>query len=172
MTTLPTWDLFITLFFIMTLGYGLILGRQRIVIALISCYIAYAISEVVGGSLYNVLTGGSLISEIWVKSNISEFGVKGFLFFLIAVLVALKGEIGVNPGKFAEGGKGAIFTAIYSFLTAGLIIAILVSFLDPVAKQAFLQQSNLAQKIVNYYNLWFLGPVILMISLGFIKDGS
>jgi hypothetical protein len=172
MTTLPTWDLFITLFFIMSLGYGLILGRQKIVVAFISCYIGYAISMVVGESIYNVLTGGSLISEIWVKSNISAFGVKSLLFFIIAVVVSLKGEIGVIPGRFAEGGKGAIFTAIYSFLTAGLIIASLISFLNPAEQQLFLQQSHLAQQIVNYYNLWFLGPVILMVSIGLIKDGS
>ncbi len=55
--TLPTWDLFITLFFLIALAYGFILGRGRIVIILVITYVAFVVTLETGSFVYNFVAG-------------------------------------------------------------------------------------------------------------------
>lgn len=173
MVALPTWDLFITLCFIIGLGYGLILGRQRIIVVLVACYVAYAVALVVGETIYSILSGSTLLSDtIWIKSNISEFGAKALIFGIVAVLLTLKGEISALPGKFAGGGKSAIVVVLYGFLTSGLVVSSIISFLSKTSQQALFYQSSLAELVMKFHNWWLILPIVLMVSLGIFAGTS
>ncbi len=167
MLTLPTWDLFITLCFLIGLGYGLILGRSRIVVTLIASYIGFAVANEIGNALHEILTGSTLLSNsIWIKSNISVFAVKTFLFAAIVVFLTMKGEFTATPGAFLSGMKGTLITALYSFLTSGLVISSIIYFLPQVTQAALLAQSSLAEKVFLYRNWWLFLPILLMVLVG------
>lgn len=167
MLSLPTWDLFITLCFLIGMGYGLILGRSRIVVTLIASYIGFAVANEIGNALYQILTGSTLLNEsIWIQSNISIFAVKTFLFAAIVVVLTMKGEFTAIPGAFATGFKGTIITALYSFLTSGLVISSIIYFLPKITQDALLTQSSLAVTVLQYRNWWLFLPVLLMVVVG------
>jgi len=173
MLTLPTWDLFITLCFLIGLGYGLILGRERIITTLVASFIGFAVANEVGNAIFATLSGSNLINDsIWVKTNLSVFAVKTTLFALIVVLLTTKGEFGAIPGAFSTGLKGVLVTGLYSFLTSGLVISSIISFLPENALNALLAQSTLANSVLIYRNWWLIGPVILMIALGTFASGG
>lgn len=167
MVSLPTWDLFITLCFLIGLGYGLILGRERIVTTLVASYIGFAVANEIGNALHEILTGSSLLNEsIWIKSNVSIFAVKTFLFVLFVVLLTLKGEFAALPGAFSTGIKGTILTALYSFLGTGLVVSSLIFFLPDPARSSLLAQSTLATSVLQYRNWWLVLPILVMIMVG------
>lgn len=173
MVSLPTWDLFITLCFLIGLGYGLILGRERIVTTLIASYIGFAVANEIGNALHEILTGTALLNEsIWIKSNVSIFAVKTFLFTLFVVLLTLKGEFVGSPGVFSTGIKGTILTGLYSFLTSGLVISSLISFLPSPAQGSLIAQSNLAASVLQYRNWWLVLPLLVMITVGIWQGRS
>jgi len=167
--TLPTWDLVITLFFLIALAYGFILGRGRIVIILIITYVAYIVSSEFGDTVFKFVSGSeTIVNNVWIKSNASLFTVKSIFFALIIVLVSLKGELGALTG-LARGVRSALLTGVYSFLNAGLIVSSVIKFLPEDSQNALFSVSPLAAKVADYRNWWLVVPVLIMIAEGFIR---
>lgn len=163
---LPTWDLVITLFFLMALAYGFILGRGRIVIILIITYLAYVVSSEIGDLVYNFLSGKE---NAWIQSNASLFTVKSLIFTLIIVFISLKGELGALT-SMAKGIRSTFLTGVYAFFNAGLIISSVIKFLPEDSQESLFAISALAFKVDNYRIWWVIIPVIVMIAEGFIRS--
>lgn len=168
--TLPTWDLFITLFFLIAMAYGFILGRGRIVIILVMTYVAYVVSSEVGEAAYKLFTGPTTIgSNVWVQSNASLFTIKTALFALIIVLVSLKGDLGALT-SLSKGLRSALLTGVYSFFNAGLIVSSVIKFLPEESQNALFTISPLAARVANWRSWWLVVPVVVMILEGFFRS--
>lgn len=158
--TRPTWDLFIILFFIVAAFlYGLSLGRDRIIIILISVYTSLAVVEhapLVNNKGFQDMIN-NFVGQFFVF-QISAFVVLFVLLFFIITRSALLKTIASSdsPGPWWQ-----VF--MYSILHVGLLVSIILSYipkeslegvLAPLTMQVF--TTNLAQ------NIWIIGPLIAM----------
>lgn len=162
--TLPTWDLFITLFFIVVISFAFILRREKIGVVIVSIYIALAVASELGDAIYKLLSGSGYVADhIWIASNASIFTIKTLLFIGLILLLSLKGEhaqIGEAGGQTIV---GAVLTGIYGFLAAGLIISSEIHFMAEETKYILYSQSRLADLVMRYRVWWLLLPIIIMI---------
>ncbi len=167
---IPTWDLFISLLFIVLVIYGLALGKERILALLISCYIGLIVSTVWGGALYNFFTGQSSISqEFWIKTNTSIFTIKTIVFTFIVLFLTIKGDFLKKAEATYKGIFSIVISGIYAFFSAGLILTSLASFLPEAEKLSIIDQSHIADLIIKYQTFWIVLPALFMILFGFIN---
>lgn len=150
----PTWDLFIVLFFIVgALLYGLSLGRDRIIVILVSIYMGLA---VVSNAPYLQDFNAELtINQNFVIKIGVFLGVFVLLFFLLSRSALLK-----TLGSNASGSWWQVIA--FSFLQCGLMISVTLSFLpagttdnlSPFVQQAFLSDPARFS--------WLVLPIVLM----------
>lgn len=158
----PSWDLFIILFFIVAgFLYGLSLGRDRVIVILISVYMALA---VVNSAPFI----GNFRADIGVDQffgfRISTFVVVFILLFFLMSRSALLSTIASSDSR------GSWWQVLlFSFLHVGLLISITLSFLPPVAAThlAPLTQKIFVQDIGRF--AWIVAPILAMIM---IKGGA
>lgn len=155
----PTWDLFILVFFVVLTIYGMLLGKSKILGILVNLYIALVVTEVAAEVVYNFLSNFSLISA---NLATSLFGTKVLLLVLVTGLLVFKSETsGLDTGSSLS----TIQTALYGFLTAGLILASVFMFMSSAQRSAL--DSNFAFLVYQYRPIWVTAPVILMIASAF-----
>lgn len=159
--TRPTWDLFIILFFVVAAFlYGLSLGRDRIIVILVSIYMSLAIVEhapfLNSEWLHNAIN--NFVNQFFVF-QISAFVILFIVFFLIITRSALMKTIASSD---TTGPWWQVF--LYSILHVGLIVSIVLSYLPvetvnevlaPLTRQIFTTEVALSS--------WMLGPVIAMV---------
>ncbi len=168
MLALPTWDLIITLGFITTVVAGLLLGRDRISVVLISIYVGMAVGSELGNWAYDIFSGSQLLGgHIWIKSNLSIFMIKTIVFLAIVVGLTIWGEHTVNPEVATRGLISTIITGIYGFLIGGLLVSTLIYFLAPISRESLFINSALAKRVMDFRNWWLLLPLLIMIVTGF-----
>ncbi len=168
-STLPSWDLFITLFFVIGLAYGFILQRERIVATLMSVYAALVVSQLLVDPVGQFFKGDkTLFNQIWIRSDTSPFTIRVVLFILVIVLLSAKG--GINSSK----GRGAMShfeVLIYSALNTVLIVSSIFSFLPEPTRDMYANGSKLVSTIIQYHDWWLLVPVGALIFFGFQRHG-
>lgn len=154
----PSWDLFIILFFILASTiYGFSLGRDRIIVILISLYMALAIvnyAPFLGKITTDVGITGAFVFQV------SAFVASFLLLFFMLSRSALAATIGRNR---ADGPWWQII--VFSFLHIGLLISAVFSFLPasitdglaPLTKQLFVNEMAVF--------LWIILPIIFMIMI-------
>ena len=156
--TQPTWDLFIILFFIVAAFlYGLSLGRDRIIMILVSIYMALAVVSSIPyfNSFEHIIT----INQAFAFKITTFLGLFVILFFLLSRSALLR--------VFGEGSRGSWWQVlIFSFLHVGLLISIVLSLvpgqitdnLAPLTKQVFITEQARF--------VWIILPII---GMAFIK---
>lgn len=166
----PSWDLFIFLFFIIAVFvYGFTLGRSRIMVLLVSTYMALAVIHVATvpggvfgpdfGSQAGSLTVGS--SPFFIVQITAFVGMMLLIFFFMA-------NAALRRGLAAEHVQGKAWQIIaFSVLHAGLLIASIMSFVPPERRAALLDvtQGMFASQTAVF--IWTLLPIIVMM---FVKD--
>lgn len=153
----PTWDMFIVLFFIIAgFLYGLSLGRDRIIVILVSIYMALAVvttAPYIGTVAADV--GIEQIFVIRISMFVTTFIV---LFFLLSRSALLKtvAATAENRGNFWQ-------VMLFSFLHVGLLISITLSFLPGEASESLapLTQQMFATDMARF--LWIILPILAMI---------
>lgn len=156
----PTWDLFIILFFVVaSLIYGVSLGRDRIIVILVSIYMALAIVNHIP-FLTGVNSAGVSLNDTFALRVSVFLGVFILLFFFLSHSALMK-TFGhsTSQGKFWQ-------VMIYSFLHVGLLISVTLSFfptdlanvLSPFTQAVFI--SDIARAI------WVTIPVVAMAIFG------
>ncbi|MFA6098708.1 MAG: hypothetical protein WCV50_02960 [Patescibacteria group bacterium] len=158
--TRPTWDLFIILFFVVAAFlYGLSLGRDRIIVILISIYVSLAIVEhapiVNNAGFQNMIN--NLVGQFFVF-KISAFLVLFVILFFVITRSALMKTIASSdsPGPWWQ-------VLIYSVLHVGLIVSIIMSYIPKETLNGVL--APLTQKVFTgdlAQNIWILGPLFAM----------
>jgi len=152
----PSWDFFIILFFVFfALIYGMSLGRQRIIVILISIYMSLAVanySPVVENFLQDRGMGDFLFFQVTIF-----LGVFLSLFFLLSRSALLR----VFGGGNHDGAWWQVM--LFSFLQIGLLISATFYFLPP---QVTINLSPTIQRIFLNENarfLWIVSPILAMI---------
>jgi hypothetical protein len=163
----PSWDLAITLFFLMGIAFGYILQRDKIVATLVSVYIALIVTQAFSGNLYQFFQGDkTLFNQVWIKSNTNPLTIRVLLFGLVIVLLSAKSGISAQKTK---GLLSPLEIIVYSTLTTGLILASLFYFLPPESRETFAATSKMARLLINNYTWWVIMPVVAMVVFGFLK---
>lgn len=151
----PTWDMFIVLFFIIAgFLYGLSLGRDRIIVILVSIYMALAVVTTAPyiGSVATEI-GIDQIFVIRISLFVTVFIV---LFFLLSRSALLKTvATGDESGSWWQ-------VMLFSFLHVGLLISITLSFLPGNAAEGLapLTQQMFATDTARF--LWIILPILAM----------
>jgi hypothetical protein len=158
----PSWDLFIILFFIVAgFLYGLSLGRDRIIVILISVYMALA-----------VVNSAPFIGNFQADIGIDQFFAFRISTFVVVfiVLFFLMSRSALLSTIASSDKSGAWWQVLlFSFLHVGLLISITLSFLPPAASThlAPLTQKIFVQDIGRF--IWIVAPIVAMI---LIKGGA
>ena len=124
--TRPTWDLFIVLFFIVAAFlYGLSLGRDRIIVILVSVYMSLAIVDrapfLNSEGFQNAIN--NITSQFFVF-QISAFVLIFIVLFFVITRSALIKTIASSdsPGPWWQ-------VLMYSVLHVGLLVSIILSYI-------------------------------------------
>lgn len=149
----PTWDLFILIFFVaFVVLFGLTLGRGRILTALLSTYIGWA---VISNLPY-------LTEETSQKFNLGPvFVLKLIVFGAVLVLsFFFLARAGLLPEEGGVGHLSHIF--LFSVFQAGLLISIILSFVPSGTSSALsgLTRTFFVSDIARF--LWILAPIVGM----------
>jgi hypothetical protein len=153
----PTWDLFILLFFIIgSLLYGLSLGRDRVLVILVSVYMALAIASntpALAGSSVNI---DLHVTENYVLKLTIFLGMFVVLFFMLSRSALLKTMSG-------HGGHGPWWqTILFSILQVGLLISITLNFLPQSMTSGLSQGTRLVFMSDNGRSAWMILPIVVM----------
>ncbi|MEN9558235.1 MAG: hypothetical protein RL141_604 [Candidatus Parcubacteria bacterium] len=152
----PNWDTFIVLLFIIgALLYGLSLGRDRVIVILVSVYMALAV--VANAPVLRDLNLLQLsVNDNFVVKIGFFLGMFVLLFFLLSRSALLHTIAASNaPGSWWQ-------TIVFSVLQVGLLISITLSFLPPEATTALSIQTQ--QIFLSYWgkSAWMVLPVVFM----------
>jgi len=158
----PSWDMFIILFFIVAaLLYGLSLGRDRVIVILVSLYMALA-----------VVNSAPFIGDGAMSQNLDQFfgfKVSAFVAVFIALFFLMSRSALLATVASTDRSGPWWQVLLFSFLHVGLLISITLSFLPPAASASLapLTQKIFVQDTSRF--LWILLPIVSMIVL---KGGS
>lgn len=153
----PTWDLFIFLFFfIVAFLYGFSLGRDRILVILVSIYIALA-----------VVPAFPYFERLHLDLSVQGFAFRVTSFYIIFIVLFFllsRSALSNVLGAQATGvGDRLLEVVIFSILHVGLLVSITLSFLPPsaVAKLAPGTREVFTSELGKF--VWLLAPVVAMI---------
>ncbi len=151
--TTPSWDLFVVIFFVMAIFlYGFTLGKDRIIVIMLSTYITLALIKGMPASasdfLASIKIGNSPIGESGIF-----LGVVVILFFLLSRSITASIFEGGNRGSWGE-------IIILGFLQVGLLMSVLISFLpseiigglSPFIKSVFADDTA--------RSIWLIAPIL------------
>ena len=161
-----SWDFFITMFFVVMTVYGLLLGRSRVYNILINTYVGYVIASEAGEIVFNYITRAASVNH---ALGTSYFGAKLLTFAGIVFILTLKSEL---AGYDERGMQSTVMTAAYGFLSAGLILSSIFSFIGESERYSIVSVSGLAGKIVDYRLIWLVAPIAVVLISSFLKGKS
>lgn len=157
------------MFLIAAAIYGFVLPKNKVTVVALSTYAALAVASIWSDSVFRFLTsrGNSLGS--WT-ANLSMFTVSAGLFILFIVVIAVRG--GVTADEQKSGSFGPIINAVLGFLTAGLIITSIMSFMPDGLRENLITTSKMANLIFKYHTGWIVLPTLVIVCTSFFRRVS
>jgi hypothetical protein len=154
--SVPTWDLFILLFFVIgALLYGLSLGRDRVIVILVAVYMALAVvsnTPMLETFDFSVALGNN--SALKITMFLGLFVV---LFFLLSRSALLKTIGGSGaPGSWWQ-------TLVFSILQVGLLISITLNFLPADMTRALSEATRQIFMSDQGRSAWMVLPILVMV---------
>lgn len=167
----PSWDLFLIIFFIVSIGYSFVLQRDKVVVTLLAIYAGIVMAALLGGPLQQFFVGDRTIAnQVFIRSSASPFTIQAAVFILTTVLVSLRSGIGRGSSS-GRGSLSAFELAIFSFLNTALIITAVFSFMDPAARDHFNETSRIARVFISHQAWWMIAPLIALVVTGGLGNG-
>jgi len=152
--------LFLGIFVAITVLYGFMMQREKIMAALLSCYMGMVIVSVWAEPIKQFFEGKKLIANTWIQSGASPATIKISLFLIIVGIVAAKADISVGR----DSNLMAPFEILaYSFITGVLIAATVFKYLPDATQEQIISQTHLVHFLKDYYTLWLLSPIALIL---------
>lgn len=171
-----SWDLFIIVFFVVIGAYSLIIGRDNTLKVILGTYVA-ALAADAGGSIFGKYFSGS---ELFLKilkfaslgtESAAVVFMKVLFFVTLVILFAVKGAFFVQTSSDRSGPIRFIISMMYAFMSAGLIISVVLVFVSGVsfvgggntqttgsALWTIYSQSQMVKTIVGNSYFWFFVP--------------
>ncbi len=154
----PSWDLVITLAFVIGITYGFIMLRDRVLVTLLSLYAGNVIANTFAAPIQKFFNGDTaILNKIWVESSASPFMIKVALFGAVIVLIGAKAGL---VGK--RSGFSMFELAAYSFFNVCIGLSTIFSFMSPEQLQGYTNASKLATFIVHHQMVWFIAPLLVL----------
>lgn len=183
MTVTLSWDLFIIVFFAIVMAYSFIIGKHQSVKVIIAAYISIIATQGVGNALFRLLNQTpAFLSVLGVTFNFTILSaIKIFLFAAFIITLAIRSGIHVTYTKESGSLLSALYTGLFGFTTAGLIVSTILTYvagnsiMDPnialsPAVAPIAAVSPLMQIMVLNQDLWFALPALLIIVVGFVSS--
>jgi hypothetical protein len=180
-----SWDLLVIVFFAIVCAYSFIVGKHESVKIIIATYIAIVAIQGVGNLVAEIAAySQSYIDMMGMSTQTSVLSLLKLAGFVATIIfLAIRGGFDMEYSKDMGSMVDSLLVGAFGFGTAGLLLAALLTFvagsplLDPnlgaaPALQPLLVNSELVQAMVDYQNLWFSLPAILLVVLGFVAHES
>lgn len=170
------WDLFIVVFFAVSMSYIFIVERQQAITIIIATYIAIIATEGIVVVLARLMGGSEafLASMGIPMDDMLPALAKMFLFALCIIIFISRSGIGVLYSGESGSIMNIVYTALYGFSAAGLIVSTFAVFaagsgmLDGASLSG---NSTLLQLMTLNRDIWFALPAFIIIAVGFV-DGD
>lgn len=133
--------------------------REKIMAALLSCYMGMVIVSIWADPIKSFFEGKKTVANTWVQADASPATIKIILFLVIVALVAAKADIAIGR----DNAMTPIEILLYSLITGVLITSTIFSYLPDGTQKAILAQTKLVHFIKDYRTLWLIAPVILIV---------
>jgi hypothetical protein len=168
----PSWDLFLSIFFIVSIGYSFVLQRDKVVVTLLAIYAGIVLANITGEPLQAFFQGDKTIGDqIFIKANASPFTIAAGVFLLTTILVSVRSGLG-NRGSSSSSRLTLFELGLFSFLNSALILTAIFSFMDPEARAVFAEQSRIAKVFIDRETWWMVAPLIALIATGGLGKSS
>ncbi|MBU1119453.1 hypothetical protein KKH43_06245 [Patescibacteria group bacterium] len=146
----PTWDLFIGLFFVISVFvYGLSLGRERILVILVSIYIAFAVSS-------NLPFINEKMSQKFNLGPVFVMRTLVLLVFIVA-LFFLFSRMGLFTTLSAK--TSLPIVVLFSILHVGLFISIVLSFMPTTVVENLSSMTRVVFTSEIGHFAWLVAPI-------------
>jgi len=163
MQNMPSWDLFLLVFFIVSIGYSFILQRDKVVVTMLSIYVGYVVASLFGPTVQDFFQGDKTIGgQLFVRANLNPFLIQLGVFVATTVLISARSGI----GRLNRSVLSTFELSVFSVLNATLILTIIFSFMSDEVSQQFQEISRIASVIISRESWWFIAPVIAIIVTG------
>lgn len=150
----PTWDLFIVIFFLVTVFlYGMSLGRDRIIVILVSIYMALAV--VSNLPVLGKLDAGFSFGQFFALKVTTFLGLFVLLFFMMS-----RSALEKTFSNMASGSWWQIM--LFSTFHVGLLVSITLSFLPPAAVEALAPVTRTIFASEEGKFFWIVAPIMAM----------
>lgn len=180
-----SWDLIVIIFFAVIVAYSFIVGKDESMKIIIASYISIVAVQAIGQllSMLSVQSSGMVdMLGFGFDTDIVSI-IKLVLFIGMIIFLAIRGGFEMEYTKEIEGFWDPVITAVCGFLTAGLLLTALLTYvaakplLDSSLATAPLLQpllvgSTLVAFMVEWQNVWFCLPAILMMVVGYMASRS
>ncbi|MDD3066950.1 MAG: hypothetical protein PHO48_03925 [Candidatus Gracilibacteria bacterium] len=177
MQILPTWDLFIIVFFAIIIAYSFIVGRNSTIKIIIATYLAILTADGIGNMIDKFFLSGEALMNTGVGGGAETLVVIKILVFVLTILlVTVKGSFFVDLGR-----DDSIITLLatngaFGFLSAGLIISTILVYIGGGGFVGAISglgldittDSQLAKIMTENYNLWFSLPAFAFVLISFV----
>lgn len=161
-----SWDAFITLFFIIATVYGFVLQKDRLTVVLFSTYAALAVANVWSEAVYNFLSGKGGTLGPWAE-GLSLFTVSAGIFIAFIIILSTRGGLSADDAR--EGTYTPFILAFLGFLTAGLILSSIISFMPEETRESLIHSSKMAFFVWRYHLWWIVLPALVLIFQSLFK---
>jgi hypothetical protein len=151
----PSWDLFIVLFCLVAVFlYGMSLGRDRVIVVLVSIYMALAVAA--NAPFLDNLKADVALGDFFAFRISTFLGVFLLLFFLLSRSALLR-----TFGNMASGSWWQVL--MFSTFHVGLLVSIVLSYLpkEAVALLAPETQKIFATETARF--VWISMPIVAMV---------
>lgn len=173
-----SWDLFIIVFFVVIVAYSLIIGRDNTLKVILGTYVAGLAADATGNLFGKYFSGSEMFVKFLKFLNLGTdeeavVFVKVLVFVILVILFSVKGAFSVSTADDRSGPVRMALSIIYAFMSAGLIISIILVFVSGVsfigggstettdsALWGIYSQSKLVRSIVGNSYLWFSVPAL------------
>lgn len=177
MQILPTWDLFIIVFFAIVVAYSFIVGRNSTLKIIIATYIAILTADGFGNILDRFVLSDPRFAENAALGPGALVIFKILLFVLVILLVTVRGSFFVAMDRERSVVLSLATNAAFGFLSAGLIVSTILVYISggvfvgnatATVGVDITTDSTLAKLMTENYNIWFALPAVAFVVMSFV----
>ncbi len=178
-----SWDLFIVVFFAIVMSYSFLIGKDQSMKVIIAAYIAVIATQGIGNVLMRLIGDGEMVFRtVGIPLDITLISLsKIFVFAVCIIIFVTRSGIELTHGKDTGTILSILYTALFGFSTAGLIVSTVLTYaggngiLDSNIVTSnvltpLIQSSTLMQLMILNQDIWFTLPAFLIVAVGLVHS--